>query len=196
MNPQFKSLKGSEAIPHLEELARLRMKVFREFPYLYEGDLEYEKKYLNTYFSSPNSFVGLCEVNQRVVGACTAILLADEQMEFQEPFLKNGNDPNTICYFGESVLEKEFRGHGIGNRFMTLRLSYAKSLPRVKTAAFCAVLREKNHPMMPPEYRPLDSFWEKWGFQKISGLTTEYAWKDLGQTAETKKQMQFWSKQL
>lgn len=196
MSIQFKPLRGSEATPHLEDLARLRMIVFREFPYLYEGDLQYEKNYLKTYFSSPNSFVCLCEIERKIVGACTAILLADEQNEFQKPFLNKSLDPKTICYFGESVLEKEYRGQGIGNQFMSLRLDFAKNLPSVRTAAFCAVVREKNHPQTPRDYRPLNAFWEKWGFRKDSDLSTEFAWKDIGQQFETKKQMQFWSKQL
>ena len=34
----FKRVTGSDIAPHVEDLARLRIEVFREFPYLYDGD--------------------------------------------------------------------------------------------------------------------------------------------------------------
>jgi len=35
---------GVDLIPYIADLARLRIQVFRDFPYLYDGDLGYEKK--------------------------------------------------------------------------------------------------------------------------------------------------------
>jgi hypothetical protein len=45
-------LRGREIEPYLQEIAGLRITVFREFPYLYEGDLEYEMAYLRTLLNS------------------------------------------------------------------------------------------------------------------------------------------------
>jgi hypothetical protein len=39
----------------LEDLARLRIDVFHAFPYLYDGDLAYEQRYLETYLRSQDS---------------------------------------------------------------------------------------------------------------------------------------------
>ena len=36
---------------YLEDLAQLRIKVFRAFPYLYDGSIDYEMSYLETYTS-------------------------------------------------------------------------------------------------------------------------------------------------
>ena len=41
-----KSLVGEEISAVLPDLARLRIVVFRDWPYLYDGTLEYEEKYL------------------------------------------------------------------------------------------------------------------------------------------------------
>jgi len=41
--------------PHLDAVAELRIAVFRDWPYLYAGDREYEKNYLATYAQSPES---------------------------------------------------------------------------------------------------------------------------------------------
>ena len=37
-----------ELRPFLKDLARLRMEVFHDFPYLYDGTAEYEEKSLET----------------------------------------------------------------------------------------------------------------------------------------------------
>ena len=37
MTVEIKSLSGIDATPYLDDLARLRIEVFRAFPYLYDG---------------------------------------------------------------------------------------------------------------------------------------------------------------
>ena len=46
MTIDVRSLTGDEIKPVLPELARLRITVFRDWPYLYDGTLEYEEGYL------------------------------------------------------------------------------------------------------------------------------------------------------
>ncbi|WP_339374086.1 hypothetical protein [Methylogaea oryzae] len=55
----IKCLSGRAIEPYLSDLARLRIEVFRDFPYLYDGTQEYEEKYLRTYVNSPDSVVVL-----------------------------------------------------------------------------------------------------------------------------------------
>ncbi len=43
---QLRQLHGQELGPWLDVLGKLRIRVFREFPYLYDGSLEYERDYL------------------------------------------------------------------------------------------------------------------------------------------------------
>ena len=42
MTPSVRRLERSEAEAAFDDLARLRIEIFRDFPYLYEGDLDYE----------------------------------------------------------------------------------------------------------------------------------------------------------
>jgi hypothetical protein len=48
---QIKILTGHDAelAARMNDVARLRITVFREFPYLYDGNFDYEKKYLASY---------------------------------------------------------------------------------------------------------------------------------------------------
>lgn len=192
----FLPLSGPQARQYAREIAALRLKIFYEFPYLYEGDLDYEMKYLETYFKAKHSFIFLVKDGEKVVGATTAIWAQEEEPSFKQPFVDQGFDPNKVLYFGESILLSEYRGQGIGKRFFEEREAFARSLGFIETVAFAAVVREETHPLRPTDYQPLDPFWHSQGFAMIPGMTTTYEWQDRDQTAPTKKLMQFWVKRL
>ena len=59
----------------LPKLAKLRIAVFREFPYLYEGDTAYEEQYLKTYMNIADSVMALVKDGERVVGASSGLPL-------------------------------------------------------------------------------------------------------------------------
>lgn len=193
---KFHRLVGNEARKFLAPLADLRLKVFWDFPYLYEGTPDYEKKYLETYFKADHSFIFLIEDSAKIIGATTSILASEEEENFKKPFVQYGLNPQEVFYFGESVLLPEYRGRGLGKLFFEEREKYARSLPQVKTLSFCAVERPENHPLKPVSYRPLDTFWESMGFYKEQGLTTTYSWKDRDEQHETFKKMQYWLKPI
>ncbi len=187
---------GGQIAPFVPELARLRIAVFREYPYLYDGSMAYERGYLATYSACPESVFVVAFDGARVVGLSTGLPMAAETEAFKRPFLARGLDPESIFYFGESVLERAFRGRGLGVRFFEEREAYARRLGRFTHTAFCAVLRPAGHPARPPGYTPLDAFWHRRGYAKHPELTTRYAWKDLGEGEETEKPMVFWMKEM
>ena len=53
----FKTYRGEEISQIIEPLAQLRMKVFYEYPYLYDGNLDSELRYLGRYLKIKDSFV-------------------------------------------------------------------------------------------------------------------------------------------
>jgi GNAT superfamily N-acetyltransferase len=193
---QIRIVHGDAVQPHVADLARLRISVFRAFPYLYEGSPDYEATYLSTYARSPESLFVLAFDGERIVGASTGVPMADETDAFKVPFVKGGFDPQRIFYFGESVLLPDYRGRGIGVRFFEEREAYARRLDRFASCCFCAVERPEDHPMRPADYQPLNAFWEKRGYRHHPDLHTTFTWKDVGQSEETAKPMSFWIKAL
>lgn len=187
---------GPEVQRFLPDLARLRIEVFREFPYLYDGDPGYEERYLATYTRSPESVVVVVFDGGRVVGASTGTPLETETPEVQAPFRDHGFDPARIFYFGESVLSRAYRGRGLGVRFFEEREAHALGLGRFTHTAFCAVERPEDHPRRPPGYEPLDRFWRKRGYEKQPHLRTTMSWKELDEEAESPKPMVFWMKRI
>jgi len=200
---EIKVVSGGELLPHMESLARLRISVFRAFPYLYDGDMEYEKKYLSTYMDKTDAMTVLILNGGKAVGASTALPLADETAEVKRPFVERGIPPEEVFYFGESVLEPSYRGLGLGVRFFEEREKFARLKAGAlredrpwRLLAFCAVDRPADHPMRPEGYVPLDRFWQNRGFKKIPDMQTTFSWRDIGDSEETKKSMTFWLKEL
>src|SRR5690606_13001995 len=137
----YEELSGEAVRPHLRDLGGLRIAVFREYPYLYDGDPDYEERYLETYANSPRSLVVLLRAGGRLVGATTCLPMADESPEFQAPFLAAGFDLDEVFYFGESIVLPECRGRGAGHEFFRRREAHSQRIGPFRYTAFCAVDR-------------------------------------------------------
>ena len=57
--PTVEVLRGEQILPWLQALAELRLRVFAEWPYLYQGDAAYEAEYLSVYARSAGSVIVL-----------------------------------------------------------------------------------------------------------------------------------------
>jgi GNAT superfamily N-acetyltransferase len=193
---RIQSFTGKDMERYIPEVARLRIEVFREFPYLYDGNLEYEAKYLRTYTASPDSVIVIAFDGNQVIGASTAVPLRHETEEIKRPFLEHNIDPDSVFYLGESVLRREYRGRGIGVRFFQEREAHAQRVGDFTWAAFCAVERPTDHPRRPANYVPLDEFWNRRGYFKRPELRTTFTWQDLDETSQSPKPMVFWLKPL
>ena len=193
---EVKTFSGAQIEPYLDAVAALRIAVFRDWPYLYAGDRDYEKRYLATYAKSPESLFVLAFDGQRVIGASTGIPLADETAAFQKPFLDRGIALGDVFYFGESVLLREYRGHGLGHRFFEEREGYARRLGRFALTAFCAVERDAGDPRKPQDFRPNDVFWNKRGYTRQEDMFCTIEWQEIGASAPTPHQLRFWLRPL
>lgn len=180
---------------HLGALADLRISVFQEYPYLYLGDPEYEQRYLASYAATGAGLVVLALDGARVVGAATALPLAQHSDEVVPPLERAGYPAASVYYFGESVLARPYRGRGLGRAFLEHRERRARELG-FRVAAFCAVERPADHPRRPPGYRGHDELWASCGFRRRPDITAHFSWRDLDEPGETAKPMTFWIKEL
>lgn len=192
----YEPLKGAEITPYIQSLAKLRIAVFREFPYLYEGSFDYERPYLERYATSARSLIVLMKHQGEVVGATSCLPLEDELAEFRHPFERSGHDLSDYFYFGESIILPEFRGKGAGGKFFQFREDHAASFGTFQFTTFCAVERPHDHPARPSNYRPLHEFWERTGFQKQIDLQCQLDWKEHGSNDEVAHTLTFWTKAI
>jgi GNAT superfamily N-acetyltransferase len=189
-------LTGKDLAAALPAVARLRIAVFRDWPYLYDGSLAYEERYLAKLAAAEGAVIVAASDGGDIVGCATGAPLAAVEAELAAPFLARGLDIARVFYCGESVLLPAWRGRGLGHAFFDHREAQARALGGFTHSAFCAVVRPDDHPLRPNSYRPLDAFWEKRGYARAEGLMARFAWKDVDEAEETEKPMQFWMRAL
>jgi GNAT superfamily N-acetyltransferase len=190
-----RALTGDDLEAALDGVAALRISVFRDWPYLYDGSLEYERAYLQTYRDSPGALLVGAFDGERLVGASTSTPMEEHAEAFAGPLRQIGLPVTSILYGAESVLLPAWRGQGLGHRFFDLREAHARKLGR-SHVAFCSVMRPDDHPMRPAHFRTNDAFWLGRGYTPLPGVFAEFSWKDLGDREETKKPLQFWMRAL
>lgn len=179
----------------LDDLVRLRIAVFREWPYLYEGTLDYERRYLAHFLDGDHSMLVVARDGAAIIGAATASPMAGQVAAFRKPLEERGHDIARLFYFGESVLLPTYRGHGLGHAFFDAREAAAREAGASATC-FCGVIRPADHPLRPSAARDLGPFWRKRGYAPVEGAIARYDWRDIDQTEETSHPMQFWHRTL
>ena len=192
---RIETVRGEAARRYLADVAALRIAVFRDWPYLYAGDRDYERGYLAAYAASPRSVFVLAFDGGRVVGASTGIPLADDAEAFRQPFRARGLDVGGVFYFGESVLLPEFRGRGIGHAFFDAREAHARALGGFGLTAFAAVDRDDGDPRRPAGHRGNEAFWTKRGYARQADLTMRLDWDEPG-IGECAHALTFWTRPL
>lgn len=186
---------GADLVPWLQAVAALRIRVFRDFPYLYDGSLEYERDYLRTYAETDTGICVLALDGDRVVGASTGLAMADETDEFRRPLVEAGLDIDSVFYCAESVLLPDYRGQGLYRAFFAERETHARALGKT-VSVFCAVQRPDSHPLKPEGYQPLDPVWRRFGYRPMPDIQATFPWKDIDQPVETDKPLMFYRKYL
>ena len=86
-------LRGPDLEAALDGVAQLRITVFRDWPYLYDGSLEYEREYLATYRDNPGALLVGAFHDGQLIGASTSTPMEDHAPEFAAPFRDLGIPP-------------------------------------------------------------------------------------------------------
>jgi len=193
MSLRIARIPTSELEAALDDVAQIRIEVFWEFPYLYDGDMDSERDYIAKYRDSENAIVIGAWDGDKLVGAATGTPMEDHAEEFAASFQEAGYDLADMFYCSESVLLPPLRGQGAGHAFFDHRDAHARALGR-RWSCFCSVVGPPE--LQPPGYRPNDVFWCERGYAPMLGVYAEFNWKDVGDMTETKKSMQFWIRDL
>ncbi|TMP49686.1 GNAT family N-acetyltransferase, partial [Pseudoalteromonas citrea] len=79
-------LPRNEITSAYDEIARLRIAFFAEYPYFYHGCVSYQVEYLRKVASNKQSFMVGMKDKGEMVGALTGLPLAHEQPAVRRPF--------------------------------------------------------------------------------------------------------------
>lgn len=193
---RIETFTGEAIRPLLPALSRLRMSVFRAWPYLYDGSLAEEEEYLADYVRAPSAGLVVAFDGDAPVGCSTCVALVEEDAGITGPFVARGIDPARVFYFGESVLLPAYRGTGAGVAFFAQREAHARRVSDCDIAAFCSVRRPAEHPLRPADYVPLDDFWLRRGFTPYPDLVCRMRWTQVDGPGEVENTLSFWLKSL
>lgn len=195
MGIEVRTLSRDEILRRLDDLATLRMVVFRDWPYLYDGDRDYEARYLRPYAESPRAIVVGAFDGAALIGASTGTPLGDHEPGVAEAVRQAGLPSREVFYLAESVLLPAFHGRGIGHAFFDRRERHARE-HGFRYALFASVIRPDDHPARPRQARDLAPFWRKRGYAPVQGATARLAWRDIGDGNETEKRLRLWIREL
>ncbi|MDQ3617554.1 MAG: GNAT family N-acetyltransferase [Pseudomonadota bacterium] len=186
---------GEVIAAHLDDIARLRMAVLREWPHLYGGDMGDEFGYLQRYLRSPHSIAVLVYDDDKAVGAATGMPMADESAGLLAGFEHSSVDPGEVFHFGESVLLPRYRGRGLGHRFFEERERHAHALGGFSYTGFGVVERADDDSRRPPFQRSNEAFWRKRGYAPRAGLQLMRPWQEIG-AGEVQHTLDVWLRPL
>jgi len=188
---------GREIDPYIPHLARLRIEVFKEWPYLYDGaGVDDEKKYLKKFSRCDLAIFVVAFDGENVIGVSAGLPFTFETTPFQQPFIEAKLELTDYFYLSESVLLKPYRGQGIGHEFFNMREDYVKRLSRFHHIIFAAVERDKNDPRRPKDHFDLDAFWKKRGYVKQPEMVCHVPWKEVGEENPSPKPLVYWKKDI
>lgn len=200
------TVRGAKTAPYHPDLARLRMDIFKDFPYLYEGNDSYEASYNALYGQSSNSLFVVIKAFNEVIGISTALPVSAMDTSIALTLKDAGYPAASGFYLGESVLSPHFRGRGLYKKMFALREEEA-GLQGHSFTTFLSVVREMEHPLRPPNYVPHDTTWQSYGYTPIEAhITFAYpsvslpdpqhvsGWSEQGAIRD--HTLQFWVKEL
>lgn len=188
-------LTGAAIAGCLEAIATLRLDIFREYPYLYNGRRQGELEYLAGYAVQTDARAILARDGGNVVGAATGIPLAREGEQMVAPFSDTVYPVEELYYVGELLLYPAYRNRGMGAELLASLEQQVRTMGIYRWLTCATVERPVDHPLRTPDYVPITRFLARTGFVILPGVTTSFAWEETD-GARREHTMQFWLKEL
>ena len=204
-NLQVSTYYGTDISPFIPAIAALRIKVFKEYPYLYAGSRAYEEQYLNSYCQARDALVVVIvdPDTQAIVGVSTGLPMSQAETVFQLALKKRQVDPESLYYCGESILEPAYRGRGIYPSLFDYRERHGRQLGLTESVFAAVVRTPESHygrsalALRPNGYRSLADKWRRLGYQPWQGMQVELSWPTIGsQDDENLHTLQYWHKSI
>lgn len=192
---------GEDILDKVRDIALFRIKYFKDYPYLYEGSLEYEEEYLCEYSKDQKSLViTIHNKEKKIVGVSTSIPLISSAKivtTAKDLFLSSGLNPSNFFYYGEIILDYSIRQKGLSRKIYNLQDMHAHRLG-YRSIAIATVIRDGEDSLGQRSRIFADPLWTALGFKKTDILFS-YNWPTIfpdGSIQNTDNKMVYWVKHL
>ena len=186
-------LHGREITPYVKEIVQFINKIYREYPYFYNGNDAGYESYLESYPNLGDVIVCLAFVENEVIGIAAGLPMPKRDV-YQETLLEHGYNLNTLFYLGEFGLKPEYRGQGIELTMYQTIEDFARKSGPFKMICFWEIEGGLNSEQK--GYFPGDNFWKQLGFVRHPELNFHIFWTNIGETTESPHKAVYWLKNL
>lgn len=199
-NVTIEIVTGRDIANYINAIADFRINIFKEYPYLYEGNIDAEYDYLKNYLTNNQSILVIAKSQKKIIGLATGVPVMSDFPLLQgvrDEYLRRNIDPSLYYYYGEVIIDKNFRGKKIGSKLRQLMDEKIKTWNFHNVCVF-TVIREKEHALRPKNYIDMEKILEHLGFQR-SGYEIHCKWptiinKDKVEIIENT--MELWEKRI
>lgn len=169
MSIRIEVYKEQETKPYLRLLSQMRLNEYKEFPYLYVGDME--EDFANTnYFTFAEGILVIAFQGEMVAGMYSGMPMRTPSSFLRDCSLRlaaQGVDISKCFYASDLIVNPPFKKQGIGVQLLKRFFQEVKEMG-YNTMMGVTALRPPDHPLRPKNYFDSDLIWEKYGYQKSS----------------------------
>jgi GNAT superfamily N-acetyltransferase len=195
----IKVLVDSELQKILPFIVEQRITLFREYPYLYEGNAKEENTYLTWFSKLPHSAVVVAYLGDDPVGFVTGTDFTAFSEHFEgssDLFKRAGLNPWAYYYIAEIIILPSYRGNHLSKRLFDAIEAYAY---KCGYTASCFVTESHDvHPLKPKNYRSLEPLWADLGYAQ-SSLFIHFSWLTIQPDTsgiQQEHKLDYWLKDL
>lgn len=198
MTVHLETFKGADIQPYTRLLSEMRLKEFRQFPYLYIGNMEDDLAYTQTFSSTPQGRLIVAFQGNQVVGVRSGMPLETPLffLDRWRSFLQKQGINTKKCFFsGEIVIDPAFQKKGLRSQLMNQYFQEVEAMGFTSIMAITS-LRPLDHPLRPQDYVDIDM--PRYGFENTN-IVLSNTWPTLqadGTVKEQENHLIVWMKNL
>jgi GNAT superfamily N-acetyltransferase len=190
---ELEILHGHEIAPYVKEVVQFVNKIYRNYPYFYNGDDAGYEAYLESFPNIGDVIVCLAFEGAEVIGIAVGLPMSKRHV-YQEILLEHDYDIKEIFYLGEFGLKPEYQEKGIASTMYQNIEKFANKSGQFNKICFWEI--ENTSGKNNSSYFPSDDFWKQFGFIQQPELNFQILWTNIGNTKESAHKAVYWMKNL
>lgn len=193
---RVETFQGHQITPYIHKIVQLCDKMYREYPYFYNGDNEGYQSYLESYAQSKDAIISLAFEGEKAVGIAAGIPMSKTRNLYQQTLLEHGYNLHTLFYLGEFGLKAEYQGQGIEETLYRNIENYVNKDGHFSAICFWEIDDSLNSRQKQLGYLLKDDFWKRLGFVRRPELNFLIFWTNINETQESAHSAVYWMKNM